>query len=203
MKKNLFITLFLFLLIPFSNGQAKFSELSSAEKKWVLLHPISSIKVKKRMKNIYKILESVKADSTLDKYENGGKTDAFRHIFTMAFLSKHISLYRLRALGKAHEEGNFEQFQKKINEDGELPDSVSCEMDLRNNEIGFLVGKKNKNASIDSLKKIILNQIRSGDVWIIKRNNKGDYLTCNDSVINFNEVKDRWRVAKCLIKSNQ
>jgi len=44
-------------------------------------------------------------------------------------------------------------------------------MDLRNNELGFEIGKNNKNASKDDLKNIIIEQIKAGNAWKLKKMN--------------------------------
>ena len=68
-----------------------------------------------------------------------------------AVLSSQIGSKKARALGLAHERGNKKAFEKNILEHGVLPDSVSMEMDLWNNEVGILIGRDNKHASYDCL----------------------------------------------------
>jgi hypothetical protein len=153
------------------------------------------------LKTALSVVGEMKNQNLLDSFENGGKLDAFRHIFTMAFLSQNISVKKLSVLGKAHEKGNYLQFTQGKLEYGELPDSVSCEMDLLNNEIGFELGVKFKKVDLDSLRNIVLAAIRTGSAWMIKRNSKGEYLKCDDSILRISEWKGMWGIPKCLTKS--
>ena len=195
--------LFLSVLFTFHSGiaQNKFSALSVPEKKWVVLHPLCAQKINRITKKTFLTIQEVKKSNPLDQYENGGKLDAFRHIYTMAVLAQKISVKKLRRLGIAHEKGNTLYFKKNKLEQGELPDSVSCEMDLRNNEIGFELGRKNKLAQIKELEKIILGEINGGKAWIILRNDKGNYIRCDQIEINLLEWRGKWNIPKCLVRS--
>ena len=200
MKKH-FVLLFLVYSFIDISAQTRFSSLSRAEKKWALLHPFTARKIKKYISVTHTVVESVKKENLLDQYENGGKLDAFRHIFTMAFLAQRISRNKLRSLGIAHEKGNREQFEKDMMEHGEAADSISCVMDLRNNEIGFEIGKKFRQLNADSLKHVIIHEIKSGNAWEIYRNEKGNYLQCNGTEINLLDWKGKWDIPKCLNKT--
>jgi hypothetical protein len=155
------------------------------------------------MRHVFPVIETVKKEKKLDEYENGGKLDAFRHIFSMAFLAQKISSEKLISLGIAHEKGNREQFEKGQTENGELPDSVSCEMDLRNNSIGIGIGKKYLHLGIDSLKNLIIGEIILGNAWIILRNDTGKYIDCSKNAILGEERKKYWNVPKCLVNSGK
>jgi hypothetical protein len=139
----------------------------------------------------------------LDTLENGGKLDAFRHVYTMAYLSRYISIKNLRHLGEAHEKDNQLEFYKQQLEYGERPDSLACEMDLRNNELGFLIGQSQKGISINSLKDRVLLNINIGNAWYLIRNAQNIYITCQGEPINLNDYKNKWSVPKCLKKSNE
>lgn len=150
---------------------------------------------------MYTVYEEVKSKKLLDSYENGGKLDAFRHSFAMAYFSRYVSVKKLRKLGKAHEKGNYAQFLKGIEENGELPDSVSCLMDLKNNELGFSIGKSFKKISVEELKQKIIEQINSGGAFIIKRNKEGVYIDCEGTIISAEKIKGTWKNSKCLVGS--
>ena len=76
-------------------------------------------------------------------------------------------------------------------------------MDLRNNELGFEIGKINKNASKDDLKNIIIGQIIAGNAWKLKKNEQNLYVSCQNEPVLFENYKGKWFLPKCLIKSNE
>jgi hypothetical protein len=167
------------------------------------MHPIVSFKVKKHLKETYVIYNSVKASKLLDGLESGGKLDAFRHCFAMAYLSRYVSVVKLRSLGIAHEKGNKLNFYKNLQEYSERADSLLCEMDLRNNEVGFTIGIGHKMESVEELKQLIINEIKSGKAWYLKRNSNNEYVTCEGDLIKIENYKNQWFIPKCLIASNQ
>ena len=199
-SKFAFVLLFL-LSIVFTEAQGNFRQLSTPEKKWTLQHPFLAIKIRKKIKTCYKFIGLVKEEKKLDLFENGGKLDAFRHIFTMAYLAQSISATKLKSLGEAHEMGNREQFENGKLEHGEIPDSVSCQMDLMNNSIGITLGKKYKNLSTELLKEKIIEEINQGNAWIISRDETGNYVQCNGTILIINQNERRWNMPKCLKKT--
>jgi hypothetical protein len=198
----LFLIAFLFYSSFLSSQHSGFSKLEKAEKLWALRHPFAALRIKNSLPNCLSFVEQVKKQKLLDEFENGGCLDAFRHVFTMAFLSQRISVFKLRSLGIAHEKANREQFKKGILENNELPDSVSCKMDLLNNEIGFLIGDKFPELEADSLVKVVLNEINNQGAWQIKRNEKGNYVRCDGKEIQVSELGKVWEIPKCLIRTN-
>jgi hypothetical protein len=203
MRNKVGIILFLFPLFIFSQLKLtkKFRQLSFPEKKWFLAHPFCAVKVNKITKQTFVVLKVVQDKKLLDGFENGGKLDAFRHSYTMALLAQKITVRKLRKLGNAHEKGNYLQFKKEKNEDGEQPDSLSTVMDLLNNEIGFEIGTANKKINADSIKNLIILKINSGKNFYMKRNENGNYLTCNNKEIILQDWKGKWAIPKCLIKN--
>ncbi len=181
----------------------KFKNLSKYEKKWALAHPFASIKVKKYTQQCRNIVAEISKTGALDTFTNGGKIDAFRHTYTMAVLAQHIKTKKLRKLGVAHEKGNYLQFKNKTINEGEIPDSLSCEMDLKNNEIGFEIGKDNKHVSGFDLTKLVIQKINCGDCYIIKRNENGEYVKCDGSILKLAYWQGIWALPKCLVKSNE
>jgi hypothetical protein len=180
----------------------KISERSRYEKRWAFFHPFAALKVKKIYKNCRPIYDEVKKTNTLDGFENGGKLDAFRHVFFMAAFSQKIGVKKLRKLGIAHEKGNHLNFLKSIKEEGELADSLSSVMDLKNNELGFKIGSQNKKLGLPGLKNKVIETIKKGEAVYFKRNASGNYLSCDDIEINLQEYKGKWFIPKCLIPTN-
>jgi hypothetical protein len=178
-------------------------DVGKYEIRWAFFHPFAAVKVKSRLKKAMLVYHEVKDSKQLDGFKSGGTLDAFRHSFTMAYLAQKIKPRKLRKLGIAHEKGNKRQFEKNRMEDGERADSLACEMDLRNNELGFLVGSMNKKLRMDELKLEILAQIKKGNAWILKKNDKNEYLSCKNEPILINNYKNQWFLPKCLIKSNE
>jgi hypothetical protein len=178
-------------------------DISKYEIRWAFFHPIGSIKIKRHLTEAMTVYHNVKLSKQLDTIDSGGKLDAFRHTFTMAYLSHYVKVKKLRKLGKAHEKGNKRHFYHNQNEFGERADSLACEMDLRNNELGFLIGINRKDTKIDELKESVLTQIRQGNAWYLKKNDKNEYISCNNEPINLNLYKGKWFIPKCLVKSNE
>jgi len=178
-------------------------EISKYEYRWAIFHPVAAKKIQKHLKEAMLIYQSVKSSKLLDTVESGGTLDAFRHTYTMAYLSRFVKISKLRKLGKAHERGNEYFFYKNQQEFGERADSLACVMDLRNNELGFEIGKNNKKASKDDLKNIIIEQIKAGNAWKLKKNEKNLYVSCQNEAILTDNYKGKWFLPKCLIKSNE
>lgn len=175
--------------------------VSKYEYRWALWHPFAALKIKKQLPKAMLVYKATKQEKLCDTLENGGKLDAFRHTYTMAYLARSINTKKLRKLGQAHEKGNKLQFEKQILEFGERPDSLACEMDLRNNELGFMIGSKHKWLNEQELKEVVLNEIVVGKAYYLKRNQAGKYVDCEGNVLNLENYKGNWFVPKCLIKS--
>jgi hypothetical protein len=205
MKPNYFLPylLVLFFTTSVSSQTKTFHNLSKYEKHWAIWHPFASVKLKKHQAEMYAVYKEVKQQRLLDTFENGGKLDAFRHTFAMAYFSKFVKAKKLRKLGKAHEKANYQQFLYHLpDEDGELSDSLSSVMDLRNNDIALSLAKEVKKLNIEEIKQKIIELIKTGDVFIMKRNAQGLYLDCNNQIIPPEKIKGIWNTPKCLIKSD-
>jgi uncharacterized protein DUF6973 len=179
-----------------------FHKLSKYEKHWALVHPFAAIKVRKHQAEMYAVYKEVKQQKLLDTFENGGKLDAFRHTFAMAYFSKYVRTTKLRKLGKAHEKTNHWQFLHHLpDEEGELSDSLSSVMDLKNNDIALSLAIGVKKLSIPEIKQKIIQLIQAGGVFIMKRNPQGQYVDCNNQFIAPEKLKV-WNTPKCLVSSN-
>jgi hypothetical protein len=173
------------------------------EKWWAIWHPFAALKVKKITKHCFVIYNRPQTVTMLDKYENGGKLDCYRHMFFMAAYSQKVRSRKIRKLGIRHEKGNYKQFLKKRTEEGEIPDSLSTVMDLRNNEIGIALGNNNKDIMLEELSRVVINEINNGKGWIIKRKKSGAFTDCSGNEIDLKKFTGVWNVPKCLIPSDQ
>ena len=193
----------LFFLVVFClRIHAQKLTISAYEKRWAALHPFAAVKIKHLNKTLTTIYTEIKLSGELDSFSNGGKLDAFRHCFYMAAFAQKIKIQKLRSLGVAHERGNYEQFLKSYVEEGEVPDSLSSVMDLRNNELGFAIGLAYQNVDLNALKMIVIQKIKSGDAVIMNRNKQGFYLDCNNLILEIPKLKLPWNLPKCLVASN-
>ena len=196
MYKLKLVILFIVFLIS-----VKAQKLFPKEVVWATTHPIAALKLKKIYTKVFLIYKEPSVILALDNFNNGGKLDAFRHVFFMAAFAQKIKLKKLRKLGIAHEKGNYKQFLKHQNEEGELPDSLSGVMDLMNNELGFKIGLNNKKINLEELKLVVIKEINNGNAVIVKRNYNKLYVDCNNVVIDIKAYEKKWHVPKCLISS--
>ncbi|MGZ3883623.1 MAG: DUF6973 domain-containing protein [Bacteroidia bacterium] len=183
-------------------ASAQLGKLSCYEKRWALIHPFAALKVKKLYSKNAAVYAAAKNDMALDRYESGGRLDAFRHSFFMAVFAQRVSVRKLRKLGKAHEKGNYRMFRKHRNEYGELPDSLASVMDLHNNELGFTIGVSDKHLPADQLAQKVTEALKKGEGVYLKRNSNGQYVDCDNKILDPETHKKKWFVPKCLIKTN-
>ncbi|MBI5539116.1 MAG: hypothetical protein HY951_03600 [Bacteroidia bacterium] len=141
-------------------------------------------------------------DTTLDGDLNGGQLDAFRHAYWMARITQEYGWRKAQSLGKSHEKGNYKDFKKRRLEDGDLPDKQSCDMDFLNNDVGIQIGKDNLTLKQEELTHIIIDQIISGKLFIIKKNKLSKFLKCNNEVISDEDIVGKWDTPKCIVSSN-
>lgn len=191
----IFISPFAFSTIDL---QAK-NKLSKEEKRWVRNHIFRANKARKVTKRTLLRVNNLMLGNALDNYNTGGEIDAFRHAFWMAYLTKKIGEKHALELGEAHEKGNYEQYLKGILEDKSLPDSISGEMDLRNNKIGAFIGKTIVWKKTDELEKVVISFIKEGKLWMLKRNQFGELVNCEGMVV---EKRADWYLPYCLVPSN-
>lgn len=201
-SKALVCVLYLLNCFLLEGYQAQNFHLGQLEKKWAIIHPFASYRIKKISKKCFVIYQDSSIRSKLDQFESGGQRDAFRHVFYMAAFAQKIKVKKLKKLGVAHEKQNYLDFLKSKTEFGELADSLSCVMDLENNEVGFKIGLLHKKTNLNELSKLVLLSIHSGEALIMKRNLKGLYLNCQNEIINLNNYKNKWQIPKCLVPSN-
>ena len=169
---------------------------------WVVLHPFKAKKALRISKNAYQIADSIKKTPLLDGDGSGGQVDAFRHAFWMASLRQEIGKNAACSLGKLHEKENYKTFKKRKLEDGVIPDKIASTMDLFNNNIGLSLTRKGSIISKKSLIYRIVNEIYLGKLKVIKKDHKGNFLTCNNKLISLKSLKGKWKNNKCLVDSN-
>lgn len=193
------------LLVAILSNNTYFAQqpVSRYEFRWAFFHPLAALKIKKQLPKALAIYSDMKKSGLPDTYNSGGKLDAFRHVYTMAFLARTIRARKLRKLGKAHEKGNERQFRKRQMEEGERPDSLAGEMDLRNNELGFRIGAANRRADNLFLKELVLQAIKDGKAWYLKRNARSEYVDCDGKGLDPDLYRESWYVPKCLVKTNE
>ena len=122
-----------------NNALKSFKELSCPEKWWVIGHPFVAKKTLKVSQIARLKTDSIKENNILKGVGNGDQVDAFRHTYWMASLTQTIGQRKAKRLGIAHEKGNKRDFKKGNKEEGSLPDKISSEMDLFNNEVGLKI----------------------------------------------------------------
>jgi hypothetical protein len=194
------------LLVVFSNvlvGQnssvGQFKKLSCSEKRWVIFHPFVAKKALQLSLEARTVTAELKQQKLLKVTGNGDQLDAFRHTYWMARLAQEIHWRKAKRLGKAHEKGNYQQFKKGKLEDDVLPNKISSEMDLFNNEIGLNFGKSNKEKE---LKNEVIKLVKEGKCKILKTDADGNFLDENNKIIPIEEFKGKWENRKVLVDSD-
>jgi hypothetical protein len=191
---------FMLLLVCFCAGQTPVAGRS--EKIWAVFHPVAAIKVKRISRNCNVLYSEVLHGKKLDTLENGGKMDAFRHVFYMAAFAQKILLHKLRKLGEAHERSNYRAFLKHKNEYGGLADSISSVMDLRNNDLGLALGCNYRSVTLTQLKELATDAVLSGKGVIIRRNSRGYPESCHGVPVDENDDRGKWNRERCLVRSD-
>jgi hypothetical protein len=174
------------------------------EKRWAFWHPIAALKVKKVYNKAIMVYNDKELKNLTDTFISGGKHDAFRHTFFMAAFAQKVKIKKLRKLGVAHEKGNYKKYLLNKTEDGDRLDSLSSVMDLKNNELGFLIAEqiKKREITLPQLKLMVINQINAGNAFVFKRNTRGKYVDCKNTIIDFSKYVNVWHTPKCLVASN-
>ncbi len=185
------------------NAFNEFKKISRPEKRWSIFHLFVANKAWKLTEQVIKTTDSIIANNILDNDTNGGQVDAFRHAYWMALLSRNIRWRKAYRLGKAHEKGDYIEYKRNKRKKNILThDKISSEMDLWNNKIGIKIVKQNKKLKAKEIQKLVLENIKSGKMKIIKKNKKGEFLDEQNNIINNESLKTKWKNNKCLVPSN-
>jgi hypothetical protein len=196
--------LLLFVVSMAANSQSNFKEflkLSGPTKRWVLLHPFKAKKALKISLETEIVSDSIAKTNVLDGDSSGGQVDAFRHAYWMARLRQEIGKAAARSLGKAHEKENYRTFKNNKLEDGVFPDEISSIMDLYNNELGLKLTVRRSKIAPKGLVYKVINIIQQGEMKIIKKDQAGNFLTCDEKIISLESLKGKWETNKCLVSS--
>jgi len=204
-SKTFFILSFSIISINgFSQSAFKqFFKLPRPEKWWVMTHPFVAKKTYRISEYAKLSADSLTNDTLLDGDPAGGQVDAFRHCFWMSMMTQEIGWRRAKKLGNAHEKSNYLDWKKHRNEEGILPDKVSSDMDFVNNDTGIQIGMDFPKTPRDSLKLIIIQKIKDGELIIIKKDRFGNYLDCDGNIIDLKKYYGLWEIPKCLVPSNE
>ncbi|MCA0932543.1 hypothetical protein LCM02_08770 [Lutimonas saemankumensis] len=178
-----------------------FSSLSGPEKWWVIGHPFKAKRALSISLRTIEVRDSIKRTGIIGTDDNGGNLDAFKHTLWMAALTHKIGPNSSLKLGKAHEKGNYKSYLKGDPEDGILPDKVASDMDLYNNRQGIRIARNNPDANETELITIILNELRTGTLRVIKKEG-GIFLNCDGKPIAKEDLIGTWENDKCLVPSN-
>ncbi len=163
---------------------------------WAISHPFIAKKVLKLTKIAIKITDSLEKNKILSD-KSGGNLDAFKHSYWMALLSQNIKSKKAYRLGVIHEKINYHQYKRNCYSQ----DSTASLMDLKNNEVGISYGEKYKEISKNELIEIIISAIRNGELYRLKKDKHGNYLDCDDNIIDIKKEK-AWNKRKCIEKTN-
>jgi len=177
-----------------------FFELSTPEKCWVIFHPFKAKRALKVTREALSVTDSIVKNNILTDL-NGGRADAFKHSYWLARLTQEIGPKAALKLGKAHEKGNYQFYKKGKKEDGFLPDKPSSDMDLYNNDVGINIAKNNLQTSKKSLANEVISAVKAGEMRILKKDAKGNFLTCSGQLIPKESLRGKWENEKCLVSS--
>lgn len=181
-----------------------FRNLSRPEKFWVMAHPCIAKKAFHCTERARFACDSLQKNNIL-KDGNGGQLDAFRHAYWMALLAQKISASKAEKLGKAHEKGNYLEWEKGMKEDSSRADSMMCEMDLKNNLSGIEIGnifRNDTNSNKISLLEKVLQADKTGKLVIIKKNAAGQVVDENGRLIILSHYQGKWYVPMVLVRSD-
>jgi hypothetical protein len=206
LKFIFFISVF-FLLATELKSQSlikNFRSLSSPEKLWVCEHPFIAKKAFHCTQRAQFVTDSLNKNGIL-KDGNGGQLDAFRHTYWMGLLVQKISPHKADQLGKLHEDGNHIGFLKGKTEDSLRADSMMCVMDLKNDSAGIELGKKFKSDTAVtkiSLEQTVLDAVKSGKLFMIKKDALGNWQDATGRKINLELYRGKWFIPKVLVRSD-
>lgn len=198
------------VLLVFFSPQAEacpknkpWKSVSRPEKIWSVTHPFKAKKVLNCAQRSRFVTDSLEKAGVLTD-GNGGQLDAFRHAYWMALLiNSGFDEVAATKIGERHEKGNYINFRKGKLEDSARADSMMCVMDLQNNQLGIVIGQ----TYIDSDKKLplielVIKEIWNGNLSIMSKNEKGEYLDKDGNRIVLSQYKGQWYIPKHIVKSD-
>ena len=204
MLQKIVISFLLFGFLTSCSPKLKqsYAKLSKPERTWVFFHPFKAKKAYQISREALLTTDSIAQQNAIGNDNNGGQLDAFKHSFWMARSAQQMGKHAALSLGRAHEKGNYQTFKKRQLEDGIVPDKPATDMDLFNNQVGAILGKKYKNASKATIINHIVASIRKGKLRMLKKDAQGHLLDCQGQMITLESLKGKWENDKCLIPTN-
>jgi hypothetical protein len=133
--KNILILIFFLSLTSYSfsqNYKKIIKSLSFEDKVWVMKNYSSVKKAQKISQNVINTMDSLNKEKFLGGNSEGGRFDAFRHVFWMYSLSKELGKEKARRIGKIYEKYNEYVFKTQTMSGY---DKAGEDMDLFNNEL--------------------------------------------------------------------
>ncbi len=203
------ILLFLFGNTGLAQGQdssglvSSFSKLSRPEKWWAIGHLFIARKTFRLSNHALNTAQMLEDTDTLDGDASGGQVDAFKHAYWMALLAQEVNPRKALKLGRAHEKGNYLEFKRSARDSlYNSHDAVATEMDLNNNHVGIGIGLQFPDVSKKVLKGIVIDAVLAGEMLVIRKNEKGQFLDEHDRVIPKDSLIGKWETDKVLVKSD-
>lgn len=195
---------FLSLPVAGQSTNVHYSELSKKEKRWAMFHPKAAKKVKQVIPIVRTDVRLKIKENKIDSLIHGGQADAYRHALWMALTAKYIGDKKARKVGQMHEESNKTHFYKSIKEDNALQDSISCQMDLLNNDLGIAYGIGYKDKTDEEIKELVLNGVLAGEFFMLFRNKQNEFIDCEGNVVDTKNriTEHRWYLPFCLVPTN-
>jgi hypothetical protein len=197
----LFIFFILSLALNATPRVKAWKELSRPEKMWTLFHPHKAKIVYRCAQRARLVTDSLNKAGTLSD-PNGGQLDAFRHAYWCALMMQQLPERVVRRVGENHEKGNYLDFRKGKLEDGMRTDSMACVMDMKNNEVGISIACSQTERKNISLIQLIIEDIWNGKLFILKKDQSGNYLDVDDKIITISDYKNKWYIPKCIVSSD-
>lgn len=200
MKRNLLFFIFLFssIFLSAQNFKAIYKSMSSKDKFWAVGHYNSVMTAINISKDVMKTMDSLDNEKFLGGNSEGGKFDAFRHIYWMYSLSSEIGEENARRIGEIYENYNYYVFTQRPLSGY---DSVGMAMDLFNNDLGIGLSKTIEDKSF--VFKEIENIIIQGKAKVIKKNQNSESLDINGDIIPKEEWKSSWVNRRVLVNSDE
>ncbi len=180
----------------------EFIEMHPAERRFAYRYPKSALDAYRISVLAQNKTDELKSGKQLDGDDNGGQLDAFRHAYWMALLTISLGEKKARKLGIAHEKSNYEDYERLKLEEGTIPDFKASFMDLKNNEEGIRLGLQNPQTDKDSLVFIVIDEIKKGRLWKLKKDTSGNYYDYFNQLIPKEKWHGQWMNQKCLVPSD-
>jgi hypothetical protein len=165
---------------------------------WALAHPFVVGRAQALAQESLQVADSV--GNTLDRDFVGGWADAFRHSYWMAITAQAIGPRRAQSLGEAHERGNYQTFRRHGTEDGAIQDRAASRMDLLNNAAGIALAQRLPTASHAALRDSVLQLLRAGELYRIKKDAYLNSLDIDGSYIEPAAWLGKWENARVVVQ---